>query len=431
MSSLTKVIATLATCVLPFAAAAQNAPPITPPPSSVPVIDLGTFGVGDQPIISEMLPIAGPQSIWFKFRLRDGITPKTWFNIDTSRSTINTEIGLYDERYYRIDDDDFSGGGVALNNSLASALTYGGGSGARLGEDGPGWVGARIDTGWNEKGGVWRPYLNAGLYYLVVVGYDADFSQNPNPNLNVSTNFTGSGTIRVKLSSGRVPSTRWHEVWQGYDAGFAPGIAQPLVGSGSLTTILSVLGTAERDVFKIRICDPSVFRATCTLTAEWGNVYGARLFLLDRNRRGISGINNTITGTDTTLTAPAGTTLAPGDYYLAVSGNCGGPAGWQAVPYDDYGTGGRALWDFSNQSTWNRSIAPNGTGRESPMATSGRQNFCVDNTAFFSRITLSGACYIDYTCPADLDDGSGSGTPDGGITLDDLLYFIQRFESGC
>lgn len=32
---------------------------------------------------------------------------------------------------------------------------------------------------------------------------------------------------------------------------------------------------------------------------------------------------------------------------------------------------------------------------------------------------------------ADVDDGSGSGTPDGGVTIDDLLYFLARFEAGC
>ncbi|QQS09317.1 MAG: hypothetical protein IPK69_01440 [Phycisphaerales bacterium] len=32
---------------------------------------------------------------------------------------------------------------------------------------------------------------------------------------------------------------------------------------------------------------------------------------------------------------------------------------------------------------------------------------------------------------ADVDDGSGTGTPDGGVTIDDLLYFINRFNAGC
>jgi hypothetical protein len=32
---------------------------------------------------------------------------------------------------------------------------------------------------------------------------------------------------------------------------------------------------------------------------------------------------------------------------------------------------------------------------------------------------------------ADVDDGSGTGMPDGGVTIDDLLYYLQRFEAGC
>jgi hypothetical protein len=34
-------------------------------------------------------------------------------------------------------------------------------------------------------------------------------------------------------------------------------------------------------------------------------------------------------------------------------------------------------------------------------------------------------------CIADLDDGSGTGTPDAGVTIDDLHYFILRFAQGC
>ncbi len=32
---------------------------------------------------------------------------------------------------------------------------------------------------------------------------------------------------------------------------------------------------------------------------------------------------------------------------------------------------------------------------------------------------------------ADVDDGSGTGTPDSGVTIDDLLFYLQRFEAGC
>ncbi len=40
---------------------------------------------------------------------------------------------------------------------------------------------------------------------------------------------------------------------------------------------------------------------------------------------------------------------------------------------------------------------------------------------------------VDFTppCPADLDDGSGTGTPDGGVDINDLLFFLARYEGGC
>lgn len=39
--------------------------------------------------------------------------------------------------------------------------------------------------------------------------------------------------------------------------------------------------------------------------------------------------------------------------------------------------------------------------------------------------------YAQGAMRADLDDGSGTGTPDGGVTIEDLLFFLVRFESGC
>jgi len=33
-------------------------------------------------------------------------------------------------------------------------------------------------------------------------------------------------------------------------------------------------------------------------------------------------------------------------------------------------------------------------------------------------------------CPADLDDGSGTGSPDGAVEINDLLYFLSAFELG-
>jgi len=33
-------------------------------------------------------------------------------------------------------------------------------------------------------------------------------------------------------------------------------------------------------------------------------------------------------------------------------------------------------------------------------------------------------------CRADMDDGTGTGTPDGGVTIDDLLYYLNMFSLG-
>lgn len=42
-----------------------------------------------------------------------------------------------------------------------------------------------------------------------------------------------------------------------------------------------------------------------------------------------------------------------------------------------------------------------------------------------------GACEFVWTgCISDFDDGTGTGTRDGGITIDDLLYFLDRFMEG-
>jgi len=37
---------------------------------------------------------------------------------------------------------------------------------------------------------------------------------------------------------------------------------------------------------------------------------------------------------------------------------------------------------------------------------------------------------LQNVCPADLDDGSGTGTPDAGVDINDLLYFLTQFEAG-
>ena len=39
--------------------------------------------------------------------------------------------------------------------------------------------------------------------------------------------------------------------------------------------------------------------------------------------------------------------------------------------------------------------------------------------------------FVGLQCPADLDNGSNTGTPDGGVDINDLLYFLSNFELGA
>jgi len=52
---------------------------------------------------------------------------------------------------------------------------------------------------------------------------------------------------------------------------------------------------------------------------------------------------------------------------------------------------------------------------------------CSGGTTTSSLATLA----VNNPCPADLDNGTGAGTPDGGVDINDLLYFLEHFESGC
>jgi len=401
-------------------ASAQQAPAPLPGPANT--IDLGDIGIGDAAIRAD-IPILNDQNIWFKFRLTAGISPKTWLNIDTARSTINTEIGLYDEWSYKLAEDDYGGGGVALNNSTASAITYGGGSGERLGEDGPGWFGSRIDTGYNTVGNihVWLPTLRVGTYYVCVVGSGADFSQSPNPNWRVSTNFQGSGAIRLRVRTGEVPSTQWNEHHNGDSTGDTPGSALAVEGFGPLTTILCTHATTTRDMFKIRICDPASFSVVATSTHRLGNQHPSMLLLFDAEGRGVLGIDNAVGG-DTTLSLPPGFSIPSGDYYLAVSSRCNGVGGFDRYPYDAQG---RALWNFANAADRNRPIPPNGTGALNPIHFNGRQSDCGGFAeGLFVRMTLTGACHIEPECRGDFNH-------DGFVNSQDFFDFVVDFFAGC
>jgi len=62
----------------------------------------------------------------------------------------------------------------------------------------------------------------------------------------------------------------------------------------------------------------------------------------------------------------------------------------------------------------------NGTGTGTPDG-----GVTIDDLLFYLNVFEAGVPR------ADVDNGSFTGTPDGGVTIDDLLYFLFRFEGGC
>lgn len=45
--------------------------------------------------------------------------------------------------------------------------------------------------------------------------------------------------------------------------------------------------------------------------------------------------------------------------------------------------------------------------------------------------TMSHSTCNASNCVADVDDGSGTGTPDAGVGIEDLLYYLLRYDAGC
>lgn len=121
--------------------------------------------------------------------------------------------------------------------------------------------------------------------------------------------------------------------------------------------------------------------------------------------------------------------LAPGTYHIDVADSVTTVASSMALdgepvvgfyPTGDGLPGGAAHFSFTIQAPVCPADLDNGSG-------SGTSDGAVDinDLLYFLNQFESGGL------GADLDNGSGSGTPDGGVDINDLLYFLAHFELGC
>jgi len=96
----------------------------------------------------------------------------------------------------------------------------------------------------------------------------------------------------------------------------------------------------------------------------------------------------------------------------------------------------RAFYDPSDYDMfWNTIDAGGGTssfGDYTLMGTIGQHD--SEQGASLGDYSFSGGFWVPgfmtYQCPADVDDGSNTGTRDGGVGIEDLLYYLALFNAG-
>lgn len=200
--------------------------------------------------------------------------------------------------------------------------------------------------------------------------------------------------------------------FESVDAGELPWTSQQAEGNGEFVRIGGRIIGAEADVYLIDICDPAAFTASTEGHANWDT----QLYLFREDGAGVSfnddspvsgGVQSRLTGQFVT---------APGRHLLGISEFNRKP---ETVDGD-------AIWQ---QSPSQVERAPDGPGSGGTLA-----NWVAPSNGAggFYEIRLAGACLIpgQVVCRADVDDGTGLGSPDGSVNIDDLLFFLWAFEMG-
>ncbi len=227
-----------------------------------------------------------------------------------------------------------------------------------------------------------------------------------------SRSSTGTTAFRV------VVPAQWEEFANGNgDAGELPGSEQAPSGSGPLASIGGSLDGSDTDMFAIDICEPANFGASTT-NSTTGTAIDTQLWLFNTDGTGIVANDDSPTageGTRSRLSSAFTGSLATGRYLLAISR-------YNRDPVD---SNAALIW---LNTPFNTERTPDGPGAANAVAS--WTGTITGNAAY--KIDLTGACYPGGSgnCVADVDDGSGTGTPDGGVTIVDLLYYLVLFDAG-
>ena len=327
-------------------------------------------------------PLSAGQIRWYRIEVPAAIDSGagTYLDIDTIGSLptagtgeLDTEIGLYASNGARMANDDDGGSSVAG----WSMLTFG--AGTRPSENG--------GDPYDGSDGALAP----GVYYLSVSGYNSSFG---NTSWNVASTSTYTGTLAVRIRT---------------------NVGAPRAKD---------LGEVSRNPIHLR-----------NIPLAAGQVRWYRFDVAENVAAALS----TWFDIDT-----EGSTLVPtNDTELGLYTVSGG----RITADDDGGSGNLSQLTFGagtrppvgNGAPYDGRFGPLPAGTYYLSLSGWPTNFGATGWNVSSTSTYFGAAAINIrtntgdpaTCPADLDDGSGSGIPDGGITIDDLLYFLGHYEGGC
>lgn len=194
--------------------------------------------------------------------------------------------------------------------------------------------------------------------------------------------------VRILMASfgivtllGLAPTARadiWTEI---PDAGDLPGTAQVTVGAGALTSIRGELisSVVYADMYLIEILDPAGFSATTVGTG--GTMSESQLFLFDSTGMGVYA-NDDLVGARAEL--PPGdpnSPVAPGLYYLAISG----------FDFDPISAGGLIFPSYPYEPVY----GPTGPGGGSPITAWANHGIFVGTY----EIALTGAGFAAVPAP--------------------------------
>jgi hypothetical protein len=119
--------------------------------------------------------------------------------------------------------------------------------------------------------------------------------------------------------------------------------------------------------------------------------------------------------------------------FAAGDGASGGRHVEAGAAYQAYRTGGRQTFKTGasilyRRSNTDRAYRPNSAGL--PDVALGALGLAEVLAPGAVARVLTGPYPSCLICPADLDDGTGTGVIDGGVDVNDLLYFLRKFEAG-